>query len=252
MVRRKYFLKTFPELTIALIFWTDNLAFAERLLQTMDWAFKRYKFDFFLRIDDDHFLCLDRLLYELNFRPKQALYWGFVHCHPKIIRVDEAWLILTRDLIEEILDKRNSTLLCSPYGDQAVALWMMDSAKNVTYFMDNKRIIHKSAGKDQNFLLNKDVCMQYMSLHGTYPRSMRQFWLSSHILRDRDPLTISYDINVIEPFSTLCRFPPVFDYRGFIKEFQFEPKPCYENPKWSVSKKPHVGREEFGERYSKY
>lgn len=219
----------------------------------MEWAFERHKFDFFLRIDDDHFLCLDRLLYELEFRPKQALYWGFVHCKPKIVRVDEAWLILTHDLVEEILDKRNNTtLLCSPYGDQAVALWMMESAKNITFFMDNERIIHKSAGKDQRFLLNRDVCMRYLSLHGSYPRSMRQFWLSSHVLRERDPVSISYDINKIEPFAKLCRHPPVFDYKGFTPEYQFEPKPCSENPKWSVSKKPHVGREETGERYSKY
>ena len=130
---------------IQLFLMADKLAFTERLLQTMEWSYGRYQFDFFLRIDDDHFLCLDRLLYELNFRPKKALYWGFVHCRPKIVRVDEAWLILTRDLIEEVLDKRNTTLLCSPYGDQAVALWMGESSKNVTYFMDNQRIIHKSA-----------------------------------------------------------------------------------------------------------
>ena len=230
---------------------TDNFAFAERLLQTMEWAFKRNKFDFFLRIDDDHFLCLDRLLYELNFRPKQALYWGFVHCKPKIVRVDEAWLILTHDLIEEILEKRNSTLLCSPYGDQAAALWMSDSSKNVTYFMDNRRIVHKSAGKDQTFF-TADVCTKYLSLHGSYPRAMRQLWLATSDFRGRVPGSISYTVNEIEPFDKLCRHSPQFDYRGFIPEYQFKPKPCSENPKWSISRQRHVGRGETGERYSNY
>lgn len=230
----------------------DNLAFTERLLQTMEWASERHKFDYFLRIDDDHFLCLDRLLYELNFRPKEALYWGFVHCKPKIVRVDEAWLLLTHDLIEEILEKRNSSLLCSPYGDQAAALWMMESKKNVTYFMDNQRIVHKSAGKDQRFLLDKDICQKYLSLHGSYPRSMRQLWLSSYVLRKETSLSGSYNITEIEPFAKLCRHSPVFDYMGFFPEFRFEPKPCSGNPKWPISKKPHVGREEAGERYSKY
>lgn len=235
-----------------LLFLTaDNLAFAERLLQAIAWSFQRLKFDFFLRIDDDHFLCLDRLLYELNYRPKQALYWGFVHCRPKIVRVDEAWLMLTRDLIEEIVEKRNSTLLCSPYGDQAVAIWMGNSSKNVTYFMDNHRIVHKSAGKDQKFF-TKDVCMKYLSLHGTYPKAMRQLWLVASVFRQRTPEAIAYTVNKIEPFDKLCPHSPRFDYRGFIPEYQFKPKPCYENPKWALSKERHVGREETGERYSKY
>ena len=229
----------------------DKLAFAERLLQTMEWAMERHNFDFFLRIDDDHFLCLDRLLHELNFRPKHALYWGFVHCKAKIVRVDEAWVILTRDLIDEILEKRNTSLLCSPYGDQAVAIWINNSSKNVTYFMDNQRIIHKSAGKDQNFF-TANLCINYMSLHGTYPRAMRQFWLVSRVFREKTVKSIMYNITEIKPFGNLCPHSRQFDFRGFIKEYRFEPKRCSENPKWTVSHQEHLGREEAGERYSDY
>lgn len=56
--------------------------FAIRLLSVMDWAEDNFEFDYFLRIDDDHFLCLDRLLYELPFRPRERLYWGHLHCTP--------------------------------------------------------------------------------------------------------------------------------------------------------------------------
>ena len=234
-----------------LLFFLDNFAFAERLLQTMEWATKRHKLDFFLRIDDDHFLCLDHLLYELTFRPKEALYWGFVHCKPKIVRVDEAWLLLTSDLIEEFLEKRNNSLPCLPYGDQAVAMWINNSSKNVTYFMDNQRIVHKSAGKDQVFF-RKDVCLHHLSLHGSYPRAMRQFWLVSQVLRKGNYENVSYDISKITPFSSLCRHSPIFDYKGFIGKYRFEPKPCSQNPKWSISDKPHLGREDTGEFYSKY
>lgn len=228
------------------------MAFAERLLQTMEWSFQRHKFDFFLRIDDDHFLCLDRLLYELNVRPKQALYWGFVHCRPKVVRVDEAWLILTRDLVEEILQKRNgSSLLCFPYGDQAVALWINNSTKNVTYFMDNKRVIHKSAGKDPDFFTT-NLCMKYLSLHGAYPRAMRQFWLVSNVVRGKTPRAVLYNVTKIEPFETLCPHSVQFDYRGFTPEYQFKPKPCSQHPEWWVTDRRHISREETGEKYSNY
>ena len=217
----------------------------------MEWAIQRHKFDFFLRIDDDHFLCLERLLFELDFRPKKALYWGFVHCKAKIVRVDEAWLLLTSDLIEEFLQKRNSSLPCMPHADQAIAMWINNSSKNVTYFMDNQRIVHKSAGKDQKFF-TKDVCQRFLSLHGSYPRQMRQFWLVSHVLGNRNNKNTDYNITAIQPFASLCQHSPQFDHRGFIPAFRFEPKPCSQNPKWSISDELHRGREDDGENYSNY
>ena len=56
--------------------------FAIRLLESMEWAKENFAFDYFLRIDDDHFLCIDRLLRELPYRPRKGLYWGHLHCLP--------------------------------------------------------------------------------------------------------------------------------------------------------------------------
>ena len=211
----------------------------------------RFTYKYFLRIDDDHFLCVDHLLHELPHRPREALYWGFIHCRPNVVRVDEAWLMLTADLVEEILEaKRNSTLLCHPYGDQAVAMWITASSKNVTYFMDNDRIVHKSAGRDASYLRG-DICERFLSLHGSYPTAMYRFWLLL-MLRRRQRTPYLHRVNDIEPFSKLCPFSPRFDYKGFIPEYQFQPKLCSERPKWRISDKTHIGREEEGERYSKY
>ena len=56
--------------------------FATRLLAVMEWARQNIEFDYLLRIDDDHFLCIDRLLEELPYRPRNRLYWGHLHCAP--------------------------------------------------------------------------------------------------------------------------------------------------------------------------
>ena len=56
--------------------------FARRYLWMLNWANARYKFEYFLRIDDDYFVCMDRLLLELPHRPRDKLYWGYVHCSP--------------------------------------------------------------------------------------------------------------------------------------------------------------------------
>lgn len=65
--------------------------FALRLLALLEWASKSIKFDFLLRIDDDHFLCLDRLLAELPYRPRNRLYWGYVHCHQGKVMLAEMY-----------------------------------------------------------------------------------------------------------------------------------------------------------------
>ena len=59
-----------------------GINFARRYLWMLNWANARYKFEYFLRVDDDYFVCMDRLLLELPYRPRTKLYWGHVHCSP--------------------------------------------------------------------------------------------------------------------------------------------------------------------------
>ena len=57
--------------------------FATRYLWIINWANRNYKFDFLLRVDDDYFICMDRLFLELPYRKViRKLYWGYVHCYP--------------------------------------------------------------------------------------------------------------------------------------------------------------------------
>lgn len=60
-----------------------GINFARRYLWIINWANKKYSFDFLLRVDDDYFICMDRLFLELPFRKTtKKLYWGHVHCFP--------------------------------------------------------------------------------------------------------------------------------------------------------------------------
>ena len=59
-----------------------GINFALRYLWMLNWANARYQFEYFLRVDDDYFVCIDRLLSELPHRSKEKLYWGHVHCSP--------------------------------------------------------------------------------------------------------------------------------------------------------------------------
>ena len=63
-----------------------GINFALRYLWILNWANARYQFEYFLRMDDDYFVCMDRLLLELPHRSREKLYWGYVHCSPPGIK----------------------------------------------------------------------------------------------------------------------------------------------------------------------
>ncbi|KAJ7384941.1 hypothetical protein OS493_018629 [Desmophyllum pertusum] len=53
-----------------------GVEFGLRFLYQAKWASANYDFQYFLRTDDDYFVCLDKLLNELPLRPKDNLCWG--------------------------------------------------------------------------------------------------------------------------------------------------------------------------------
>jgi len=55
--------------------------FAVKYLWMLQWADRNYKFRYFLRLDDDYFICFRKLMLELEFfRPKEKFQWGWLHC----------------------------------------------------------------------------------------------------------------------------------------------------------------------------
>ena len=53
-----------------------SMIFGERFLYYMMWAKAKFNFQYFLRLDDDYFVCMDKLANELPSRPRKNLSWG--------------------------------------------------------------------------------------------------------------------------------------------------------------------------------
>jgi len=215
--------------------------FALRLLWMFKWFTQNYEFDFFLRVDDDYFICMDRLLKELPHRPT-PIYWGWIHCEPGIVRVDDGFMILSRDIIEEVLGRLNTTLVCSAFGDQAVASWIQESSKDIIYFLDNSRIIHQEVTSYMgNKYLIPNICNTYLGLHGTYPDYMRKYWklyIDEHHAYGRD-----YSIPAITPFEYACEHSKDFNFEVFEPPYYSERKLCKYNPTFKGSNEQYLGRE---------
>lgn len=61
-----------------------GLNFAIKYLWMLEWASQTYDIQYFLRTDDDYFICFRRLMLELEIRrPKGNFQWGWLHCWKK-------------------------------------------------------------------------------------------------------------------------------------------------------------------------
>mmetsp|Transcript_21008 Transcript_21008/g.34727 ORF Transcript_21008/g.34727 Transcript_21008/m.34727 type:complete len:365 (+) Transcript_21008:281-1375(+) len=74
---------------------------ARRIFEQFDWFLSQdYHFEFFLRVDDDGFLCLPTLLKDLEQAPSTHFFWGKYFCQENRITADENFMLFSNDLIQ--------------------------------------------------------------------------------------------------------------------------------------------------------
>jgi len=204
--------------------------FGYRFYKLMKWVYERYDLDFLLRIDDDQYLCFDRLVYELPHRKKEIpIVWGFMHCVKSAVRIDEGFMIISRSLFDIFMEKYD-TLVCHKLGDQAIALWLVEIQKstNVTFFQDS-RIYHEEASYSDEIKNTTNICNKYLSLHGTYHKEMKMF----HEKFEED-YNKSY---VITPITKKCTLSTkTFNFSYFKGRWFGTTKPCRDKPLWNKDK----------------
>ena len=149
------------------------------------------------------------------------------------IRVDEGFVIVTNDLVQEFLREQNNSLICHPYGDQAMAIWI-NNIPGVTYFGD-PRVHHSVSAKDHYLQYYSDLCGNFLALHGSYPVEVEKFWLS-HLSTSRDK---EYKIPRI---SYPCgEQDKKYNKTNFLGMYHAEPILCKKLPSWNIAEF-YVGR----------
>ena len=206
--------------------------FGFRFLNQIKWAAAKFNFQYLLRIDDDYFLCLKRLLSELPLRPKQNLVWGFFHCEAGITWMDEAFMIFSEDIIQTFLAQNEGPMLCHPHADQQIMLWLSNILQK-TYFHDTRLHHAPPASVVARFSNISNVCDSYLGAHGAYVKTM--YYLG---LRANDS---AKEFSTIPDFARFCTTK--FDHRVFNPEWRYEPKPCKDNPTWNLGNEMWFGKE---------
>lgn len=121
----------------------EHNAYSRRALYQMHWAVRNQAdLDFFLRIDDDSFLCLHRLTYEMRSLPGEQFFWGKFWCNEGRNRADENFMLFSRDLINLLADDTYVSRLL-PFDNEVTLGWNFGYWSwilNMTIFDDQKRI----------------------------------------------------------------------------------------------------------------
>eukprot|EP00300_Choanocystis_sp_HF-7_P026380 c2948_g1_i1.p1 GENE.c2948_g1_i1~~c2948_g1_i1.p1 ORF type:complete len:267 (-),score=-30.10 c2948_g1_i1:167-967(-) len=96
-----------------------------RIMLFFSYALFHYDFQYIFRIDDDNFICLDRLQKELEHRPKKYYYAGHFHCYSAFYRADESAILLSRDLALFVVEMHSRyDLRMGPLAGMVVGGWL--------------------------------------------------------------------------------------------------------------------------------
>lgn len=119
-------------------------AYGQRALFQISWIRQRLgdRLGYFLRIDDDSFLCLHRLLYELKTSPTEQFFWGRFWCRDARNRADENFMLFSGDVTALLGDDRYVGRLI-PFDDRVTLGWNFGYWSwilNLTMFDDQKRL----------------------------------------------------------------------------------------------------------------
>ena len=208
--------------------------FGKRMLNHLMYALTHYEFDYFLRMDDDYFFCLENFLHEVPLPMIKQFHWGWVHCIPRITRPEESMILLSHDVMRSFVTQDSNKMLCHPWADQMIATW--SKTIDMTYlFRHDSRIHHTPIVSVEPTLRQiPDVCKNYISIHGTYPDDMRLFY--TH--RGPKKPTVKPPKNLFMN-SRVCPIKAPFDWRVFVPVWRFEPKLCINKPTWNKKHSVH-------------
>ena len=134
-------------------------------------------------------------------------------------------MIVSNDLAQTFLREQNKTLMCHPYGDQAMMMWI-NNIPGVTYFGDPR--VHHALAKKEHILQYEDICGNFLAIHGSYPVEIQLFWHRYLSKKTNTQYTIP---SVTYPCGAMDK---TFNYKSFGGMYNAVPRPCRERPVWNI------------------
>ena len=218
----------------------NGVKFGMRFLHLLMWGKANYDFKYIIRADDDIMVFIDHLMWDLSNFPSTDLHYGWMHCNkPNIVYIDEGFSMYSNDLVERYLSQKGDKILCHPFGDQQVAVWehSLGIKGPDVYKPDNNRIHHQPPASYHRGIKNAtSICDNFIAVHGVYKNDVVSFWK-----RRGDGHFNKYPAK--KP-SSFCRHHPNFNITVVDDIYNYTPKACSSNPRWTLdNRRKYNGRE---------
>ncbi|KAI0563221.1 Glycosyltransferase family GT23 [Gracilaria domingensis] len=161
----------------------EHNVYASRALYQIHWTLRHFpNVKYFLRVDDDSFLCVDKLLYELSNVPKQQFFWGKFWCREGRNRADENFMLFSADVIQLLSSEHVGKLI--PFDEHVTLGWNFGYWSwifNMSIFDDQLRIDAQQSYltkymHDEKLASNftDDFCQRYLFAHHVVEGAMRR------------------------------------------------------------------------------
>jgi len=114
------------------------------------WAVQGPRYDYFLRLDGDAYLCVDHLLHTLSHAPRRRFFWAWFHCSA-IVRGDEFFHVYSWDLLQFLATGFNGILPVSQEDRKstfAMAYGRWAPYLNITTSVLKEKVLVRDAGKE--------------------------------------------------------------------------------------------------------
>lgn len=165
----------------------EHNKYGERALYQLHWNSRHASMDHFLRVDDDSFLCLHRLLYELKSAPREQFFWGKFWCREGRNRADENFMLFSRD-VADLLANEELVGKVLPFDKEVTLGWNFGYwswVLNLTIFDDQKRIdaqqgyLTKYMHGKEGFEKASEFCERFIYAHHVTPEAMHAAFKSA-------------------------------------------------------------------------
>jgi len=214
-----------------------GVRFGLRYIYQIVYAVINFEFDYFMRVDDDYFLCFNKLLAQLPMPAQQNFHWGWVHnTLPGLIRADESITMFSKDIIFRFINQNFTAMQCHPFAGQMIAIWLKDLSINNVLRHDRRLHHHPPVTRDIKFRSMKNICHLYIGVHGTYHADMKLLW-NNNGNKNYETVTLLRKVNVtLKSFSSAVKHnESSFYWKRFHEKWLLKPKLCASNPKWNLS-----------------
>ena len=216
--------------------------FGIKLRKLVRWSLDNYKFDVFMRIDDDNFLCTKHLFHDLDelLAVSKDFIWGWWFGPTKLYnpdantdgpggpsadrfcqafsakkkpannwRPDEMGMIIAEPILRNIFTNHaDKDLPVHDLMDVTMMKWVADM--DVTYVVDNARFYRGawSYGPDKLPPSHDVFCLEHISFHKAHPKAMQTMWESLPQIGETSFKKLELTDSCLSPSSKLRSVSP--------------------------------------------